>query len=97
MCQVAHPSRDIAEEPLSSLMREIRIEAAHAGSIYHTGQARFQRSQTYGVFTEVFNTSARQRELRNEVTYSVTSCLDFRADPKEPTLTKNSCWRSSEE
>ena len=78
MCQVAHPARDTAEEPVSSLMKKIRIETARTASINHTCQARFQvskdivqRSQTYGVFTEVYNTSARQRELCEEVTYSV--------------------------
>ena len=47
-----------------------------------------QRSKTYGVFTEVYHDSARQRELRKEENYSLKSCLDFKVNPNGPKLTK---------
>ena len=85
----ARANRDTMDDPISSMMEEIRIEASLAASSNHTARqvCKCPSRSCRGV-APMTCSHAMQKELPKAVSYTVRSRLEFRCDPKAPTLTK---------
>ena len=94
--KVKHELRDTAEEPVNSIMSDIRYEASMTASESHCHDcavpvSKFltQRSQTYKVFREVYHVSEVQTALRECQTWTVKGRVEFNVNSRNPRVAKH--------
>ena len=91
-----HSRRDFPDEPLLSIVTDMRQKATLTAAQNHCYRASVpvtktlvQRSRTYDTFTEAYHSSERQEEVRRVQTWNLTARLEFTMNSKHPRLSQN--------
>ena len=79
-----YPRRELPDEPLLSIVTDVRLEATLTAAQNHCHRASVpvtknlvQRSRTYDTFTESYLSSERQEELRRVQAWNIKARLEF--------------------
>ena len=91
-----HELRDTTNEPVLSVMTDLRYEATMTAAQSHchsctvpVSKVLTQRSQTYDIFTESYHVSELQKVCRQTQTWPVKPRIEFNVSSRDPRLTQN--------
>ena len=88
-----HKRRDFPDEPMLSVVTDVRYEATMIASQNHchrckvqVSRALMQSSHTYDTFTEAYHVSDLQKVVRQTQVWNLKSRIEFTINSRNPRL-----------